>query len=191
MKIRRAKKSDLNQYVNLGRYGFILIKKEANNKKTKRVYLRKSAADALLKAKNYLGEGYNFKIAEGKRAKSEQRAIIKDCERDFKRKKYQDWKKMLIKYTGGYDILKKKRFAPDTHLGGGAVDLTIMKGKKELSMGGIKLNEKSHLNYFEKKKKLTKKEKEIRDNRRLLKKVMKKARFKPSLHEWWHWGYKK
>ena len=111
--------------------------------------------------------------------------------RDFKRKKYQDWKKMLIKYTGGYDILKKKRFAPDTHLGGGAVDLTIMKGKKELSMGGIKLNEKSHLNYFEKKKKLTKKEKEIRDNRRLLKKVMKKARFKPSLHEWWHWGYKK
>ena len=174
------------------KYGFILDKTNvATGKKSKVVWLRKSAAEALVKARNLLGEGYNFKIGEGKRSLKEQRAIIKICDRDFKKNNPGNWKEMLIKYTGGYSVLKQKKFEPDTHLGGGAVDLTIIKDGKELDLGGVKLRESSHLNYYENKNKLTNKQKIIRDNRRLLKKVMKKAGFKSHLPEWWHWGYSK
>ena len=79
-----------------------------------------------------------------------------------------------------------------SHLGGGAVDLTIVNGKgKELDMGGDTFDEREALNYYERKKNLTKREKEIRKNRRLLKKVMTKAGFKAYSKEWVHWRYGK
>lgn len=175
----------------LGSKGFIIDNKNRKDyTKSKKMYLRKSAVDALIKAKSFLPEKHNFKIWDGKRSVAEQRRIIKICEEDFKKKYPKNWHNMLVRYTGGYEVLKQKSFWPASHLGGGAVDLTIVKGKRELDMGGIKLNEQDALNYYEKKKRLSKKEKEIRENRRLLKRVMRKAGFKGYKHEWWHWGYK-
>ena len=179
-------------YVNLKKYGFILDKTNvATGKKARLVWLRGGAAEALVKARNLLGEGYNFKIGEGKRSLEEQRAIIKICEKDFKKNDPINWKEMLIRYTGGYSVLKQEKFEPNTHLGGGAVDLKVIRDGKELDLGKVKLNESSNLNYYENKNKLTNKQKIIRDNRRLLKKVMKRVGFKPYLPEWWHWGYSK
>ncbi|MFQ5531898.1 MAG: hypothetical protein ACE5ES_04745 [Candidatus Nanoarchaeia archaeon] len=56
---------------------------------------------------------------------------------------------------------------------------------------GNSFDESEALNYYENKRKLTKKEIKIRDNRRLLKKAMSSAGFKPHLPEWTHWGYSK
>ncbi len=77
------------------------------------------------------------------------------------------------------------------HLSGFAIDLTLVKGKKEFPLGGIDFSEKDHINYYEKKKNLTKKEETIRNNRRILKKVMRKSGFEVYAPEWWHWGYSK
>ncbi len=146
--------------------------------------------------KIYHGSPNRLKVLVPKQAKGltkfeNQKAIIKICEKDFKKNNPSNWKEMLVRYTGGYSVLKRKKFEPDTHLGGGAVDLKVIKDGKELDLGGVKLHKSSHLNYYEKKNKLTNRQKIIRDNRKLLKKVMKKSGFKPYLPEWWHWGYLK
>ncbi|MFC1710714.1 M15 family metallopeptidase [Nanoarchaeota archaeon] len=178
--------------VSLGKYGFIINnshRKDYTN--VKRIFVRKSVVKALIKAKKDLPKGYNFKIWDGKRSIEQQRKIIKLCEKDFKKKHPKNWEKMLIKFTGGYQSLKQK-LPKNTHRHGGAVDITIVNNNgKELFMGGITFSEKDALNYYEKKKKLTKKEKKARDNRRLLKKIMKKVGFKPNLNETHHWGYSK
>ncbi len=177
-------------YVSLGKYDFVLDKiNEATGKKAKVVWLRKSATEALVKARNNFGENYNFMIGEGKREIAEQRAIVSKTAKSLKKSNPNNWEKLLIKYTGGYETFKQKKFEPDTHLGGGAVDLMLLKNGKIIDMGGVKLHESSNLNYYEKKNKLTIKEKKIRDNRKMLKKFMMKAGFKPYLPEWWHWGY--
>ena len=175
--------------INLKKHGFVIDNRKRNDwARSKKIFIRSSVAQALLRARELLPEGNNFKIWDGKRSIEDQRRIIKICEKDFKRKHPKNWHNMLVRYTGGYKILKQRPFWPASHLGGGAVDLTIMKGKKELEMGGVSFNEKDNLNYYEKKKKLTKKEEEIKRNRRLLKKVMRKVGFKPYLPEWWHWS---
>ena len=58
-------------------------------------------------------------------------------------------------------------------------------------MGNDTFDEREALNYYERKKNLAKKEGMIKLNRRILKKVMKKAGFEPYLKEWAHWGFSK
>ncbi|MFH1607935.1 MAG: M15 family metallopeptidase [archaeon] len=172
--------------------GFIIDNRERRYySKSKKIFLNKSATDALLKAKEYLPKSHNFKITDGKRSLTEQRKIVKMCEKQFKKEYPKNWEKLLDIYTGGYVELKFKKIPFMNHLSGNTVDLTIIKNKKELDMGDVKFNEKDKLSFFERKKNLTKKEKVIRDNRRVLKKVMTKAGFKSYPLEWWHWGFKK
>jgi len=181
-----------SKLVGLKRYGFVINNKFRKDwTKTKLIFVRESVAKALVKAKSYLPEAYNFEIHDGKRSIGQQRKIIKICEEDLKKKHPKEWKELLEKFTGGYKSLKMK-IPQDTHRHGGAVDLTILDDKrKPLKMHEGNFYEKQDLNYYEKKKNLTKKEKEIRENRRLLKKAMIKARFKPNPDEWHHWGYSK
>jgi D-alanyl-D-alanine dipeptidase len=178
--------------VSLKKYGFIINNKARKDwTKTKLIFVRESVAKALIRARNYLPEGYNFEIHDGKRSLAQQREIIKICEEDLKKKYPKDWEKRLEIFTGGYKSLKEK-LPSNTHRHGGAVDLTILDNKmRELDMGGEDFTKKSRLNYYENKKNLKKREKKIRDNRRLLKKVMVKAGFEPYYPEWNHWGYSK
>ena len=180
-------------YVNLEKYGFVINQRARKDwAGSKKIWIRKSVAEALFKAKEKLPKGYNFIILDGKRTLKDQRRIIKICEKDFKKRDPKNWKQMLIDFTGGYEILKQKKFSSMSHLGGGAVDLTIVDNKgKELDLGGDTFDKREALNYYENKKTLIKQEKVIRDNRRLLKKVMIKSGFKPYLKEWIHWGFKK
>ena len=180
----------MKNLINLKKYGFVV----SNNKRSffsssKPVLVRKSVAEALLKAKSFLPENHNFKVSEGFRSVEEQRKIVESCERRFKKQYPKNWHNMLVRYTGGYKVLDEKP-CPGSHMGGGAVDLTLVKGNRELEMGGITFDERDNLNYYEKKKRLTKKEKEIKESRRILKKAMRKAGFKAYIPEWWHWGYK-
>ena len=178
--------------VDLGKYGFIVDNsKRKDYIKSKRMFIRKSVAEALVVARNGLPEGYNFKIWDGKRSISDQRRIIKLCEDDIKKKFPEDWRQKLIDYTGGYKALTEE--VPfNTHRHGGAVDLTIVDEKgKELDMGGDTLDEREALNYYEKRKCLTKREKIIRKNRLLLKRVMLGSGFESHAPEWTHWGFSK
>jgi len=153
------------------------------------MFLAEEAARALLLAKNSLPEGLNLKIKDGKRSLAEQRRIVKQAEKELKKSHPDSWQELLTVYTGGYEELKLKEISFMNHRSGLAVDLTIIKGEKDLDMGGVQLSAQDRLNFFERKSKLTRIEKVIRDNRRLLKAVMRKAGFMPYPLEWWHWGY--
>jgi len=178
--------------IDLKRFGFVVDNHWRRGfTKAKRMYIRKSVAEALVKARDLLPSGFNFKIWDGARSLSQQRTIIKICEKQLKKEHPKNWLELLNRYTGGYKSLTQE-LPLDTHRHGGAVDLTIVDKKgKELDMGGREIDSTSYLNHFEKKKGISKREKKVRDNRRLLKKVMRKSGFKPYLPEWHHWGYPK
>lgn len=186
------KNEGMKGLVDLGKYGFVIDNSKRDYTNAKRMFARKSVAEALVKARNFLPKDYNFKIFSGKRSLAEQRKIVQICAKDFKNRDPKNWRKMLVDFTGGYEILKQKRFSLYSHLGAGAVDLTIVNEKgKELDMGGDTFDEREALNFYERKKNLTKREKDIRENRRLLKKVLRKAGFKSYSKEWTHWGFGK
>jgi len=178
--------------VSLEKHGFILDQSKRKDwAGSKKILVRKSVANALTKAKKLLPEDYNFKVFDGKRSVEDQRRIIKICEEDFKNRDPKNWEKMLVDFTGGYQSLKMK-LPKNTHRHGGAVDLTILDEKgKEIDMGGDTFDKREALNFYERKKNLTKREKQIRANRRLLKNVMTKSGFEPHYPEWTHWGYSK
>lgn len=182
----------MKNLVNLGKYGFIIDnRKRKDYTKAKRMSVRKSVVSALVKAREFLPRGYNFKVFDGKRSIEIQRRIIKICEIDLKKRYPKDWKKMLIKFAGGYEDLKRK-IPKNTHRHGGAIDLIIVDEKgKEVDMGGDTFDKREALNYYERKKNLTKREKQVKINRRFLKKVMIKAGFEPYFPEWTHWGFSK
>ena len=176
--------------IDLSKFGFLIDdgqrKYYANSKK---ILLNVRAAEALENVKAALGDGFNLKIKDGLRVYSEQKRIVEMAEEQFKRTNPGNWESLVEIYTGGYEQLKLNKFVFMDHRSGDAVDLTIVRGKEELDMGGVKHEECDKLDFFEKKRNLTKKQKEIRDNRRLLKKVMKKAGFRSYPMEWWHWGF--
>jgi len=177
--------------VSLGKYGFVIDNSRRKDyTKAKRMFVRESVAKKLVKARKLLPEGYNFKVFDGKRSIADQRKIIKICEVDLKSRYPKKWKELLVKYTGGYKSLTQE-LPLNTHRHGGAVDVTIIDDTgKELEMGGG-FDDKVALNYYDRKKNLTKKEKKIRDNRKFLKHIMKKAGFEVYAPEWTHWGYSK
>jgi len=169
--------------VDLKKYGFLIDNHYRKwYTKAKIMQSRKSVADALVLAKKRLPDGYNFKITEGKRTLASQRLIVAKFAKKFEGKLLED-------FAGGYPSITKP-LPPDTHRHGGALDLTIVdKRGKELSMGGRTWTAADSLRAYERNS-LSRREKEIRDNRRLLATVMKKAGFKPHLPEWWHWKFR-
>ena len=97
--------------------------------------------------------------------------------------------KLLLKFSGGL-IKKVKRL--DTHRNGGSFDLTVVDPiGAELYMGTDHddLTDKAKTDYYENKTRLRLSEQEVKRNRRLLKRVMKKAGFVNYAAEWWHWSY--
>jgi len=178
--------------INLKDFGFEIdnsLRKKYSE--SKNILLNKKPAEALLKAKNNLPKNYNFKIKDGFRTLAEQKRIVQNSEKEFKKSHPENWEKFLKIYTGGYEELKLKKFSFMNHRSGNSVDLTITKNKKELNLGGVQLNEKDKLNYYENKTNLSSVEKKIKGNRKLLKNVMTKFGFKPYKLEWWHWGFGK
>ena len=176
--------------VDLKDYGFLVDLSELEKYSASRtILLNKTAVEALVKAKNTLPPGCNFQIKDGLRTLAVQRKIVEIHEKQFREEYPDNWLELLNKYTGGYAELKLKKISFMNHRSGFAVDLTLVKNDKELDMGGVSLDEKDSLDFFENKKPLSPKERNVRDNRRLLKKAMLAAGFRPHLPEWWHWGY--
>jgi len=153
--------------------------------------LKPEATQALQYARQQLPSQYNFVIKDAFRSLADQTYLVKEEEKNLKRSNPDNWKELLKIYTGGYEELKLKPHEMSfmNHRSGYTVDLSIDRGGSELDLGGVKYDRRDQLDYYEKKKNLTEEEKHIRDNRRLLKKTMRKAGFQENPTEWWHWGY--
>ncbi|MFC2992629.1 M15 family metallopeptidase [Halomonas tibetensis] len=82
--------------------------------------------------------------------------------------------------------------APSPHLTGGAVDVTLCDADGMPLDMGTQFDEaipESHSDYFEILPELTAAQRQARDNRRLLYRVMQEARFTNLPSEWWHYDY--
>jgi D-alanyl-D-alanine dipeptidase len=185
------------KFVDVRRYGFIAEPRYYfwGWSKSPRILARISAVKALIKAERFLPKGYNFKIWDAKRIYNVQAEMIKSFRRRLRlshpKLSNNKLEKLVFKFSGG---LGKSVKRPDTHRKGGSFDLTIVDKKgNELYMGTDHddLTKKAATDFFEKKKKLTLLETEAKKNRRLLKRVMKKAGLVNYVAEWWHWSYDK
>ena len=142
------------------------------------ILLNESALEALKRAKDDLPEGYNFRIFNGFWTQDDQDKIYKETERMLK-KEHDNWKELLKKYMGN-----SSKSNPMDHRSGNAIDLKLFFKGKEVDLGGQKMDERDRIDY----KNINK---NVRDNRMLLKKVLEKHGFKNNPDEWWHWGYDK
>ena len=185
------------KFVDVGRYGFITEPRYYfyGWAKSPKILARNSAVRALIRTKRFLPKGYNFKIWDAKRTYNVQVEMIKSFRRRLKLLHPELSKgkleKLVFKFSGGL-VKSVKRL--DTHRKGGSFDLTIVNKKdNELYMGTDHddLTKKAATDFFEKKKNLTPLEKQAKKNRRLLKRVMKKAGLVNYAAEWWHWSYDK
>lgn len=159
-----------------------------------KIMAQQELAEALKRAKDLLPPGYNFKIWDCKRLRTVQLKMLDSFRRRIKQLYPQlpaeEREKLL--FTFGAKPAKVV-VEPDTHRHGGAIDLTVINEQGiELNMGTDHddLTEKALTNHFEKLKKLSPEEREIRGNRRLLIEVLTKAGFDNYYPEWWHWSYK-
>jgi D-alanyl-D-alanine dipeptidase len=132
-----------------------------------RCFLRPEVAEALERANE---------IAKDK----EVRLVIYDCYRPYG---YQQ--KM-------YEIVNDPRYvAPpgkgSNHNRGQAIDLTLADAEGNLLDMGNPFDDFSELSHYDS----DSIPKQARKNRKLLRKIMSKAGFKPYENEWWHFDYKK
>jgi len=176
--------------VDLGKYGFLIDVsqiKEYSNDDT--IFLNKSAAEALLLAKKQLPESYNFVIKDGLRTLQIQKKIVELEEKELKKSHPNNWQELLDKYTGGYKELKETKISFMNHRSGYAVDLSLSKSGKEVDIGGVDLSDRDRIDFFDNKENINPGDLIIKNNRDILRQVLRKVGFKPYPLEWWHWGY--
>lgn len=160
-----------------------------------RVMGRKSLAAALVKAKKLLPKGYNFKIWDCQRDRKIQLRMIAAFRRRLVAA-HPKWNEARLEkeiYTfASRPKLHITRL--DHHRTGGAVDLTVIDRQgRELWMGTDHddLTRMAALDYFEQHRARDIMDVIARKNRRMLKRVMKKAGFGSYAPEWWHWDLDK
>ncbi|MBU8878276.1 M15 family metallopeptidase [Bacillus sp. FJAT-29790] len=153
-------------------------------------YLRETVLDKLIEATKLLPEGLSFVIIDGWRSYETQLAIYEQTKCDLEKQGFHGLKlkQELSKYvaTPTKDITQ-----PSPHLTGGAVDLTIADQNGWIPMGSEfdEFNERSQLDWFEKKADLSFEETEFLNNRRMLKKIMLEVGFISNADEWWHYEF--
>ncbi len=182
----------MDKLENVGKYNFeIDTSQKSEYSDDSNIFLKKEAIDALVKARSYLPGNHNFIINDGYRTLEEQTKIVKIMEKELKKKHPNNWEELLNIYTGSYKELElqPKEISYMNHRSGYTLDLSISKNEEEINLGSIKFNEKDQLNYYESKDNLRDEEIIIKENRKLLKKVLSKTGFTPILAEWWHWGF--
>lgn len=153
-------------------------------------YVRKEVATQLLKVVSFLPEEVGLFVWDGWRSFETQLAIYEATKKDLLLKGFHG--ASLQSELGKYVAKPTKDIHhPSPHLSGGAVDLTLFDVNGVLPMGSEfdEFHERSQLDYYERKKSLTKLEEMYVANRRMLKDAMLQAGFIPNEDEWWHYEY--
>ena len=159
-------------------------------------YLRESAYDRLLQAAESLPGGYRFLIYDAWRPQRVQKVLYQRLRDEIKAKtparKEEEIRHLVEEYIASPS---DNHQSPSPHLTGGAVDLTMITARgRELEMG-TRFDETSaaaHSDYYERmaqQRKLTEKEKEILENRRLLYHTLIGVGFTNYPCEWWHYDF--
>jgi len=158
------------------------------------IKLREGVVERLLKAKKNLPKGWNFKIWDGYRPLSIQEKLYKGLW-DLRVAENPSLdeaglKESVEKFVAfpSYDAKK-----PSPHNTGGAVDLTIINSRgEELPMGSEfdEFHERSYGNYFDiEPGSIDGMAGIYRENRLVLKEILKEEGFAPYKWEWWHFSY--
>lgn len=153
---------------------------------------RRSAVQALVKARTCLPPGWNFKVWDMHRTREVQVAMIKSF-RERIRSKHPDWTDRAV-MREVYNFAAKAKHKvrrPDCHRNGGAVDLTIVdECGREIDMGTSHddLTEKARFDYFETLMNPSDHDRVIAANRGVLKRVMEVGGYEGLPGEWWHWS---
>lgn len=153
-------------------------------------YAREEAAKKLVMASEQLPAEHFLVIFDAWRPKEVQQFL------------YNQFKEKLLAEGAGHKALytmlslyvDKPSEIPDkpfNHLTGGAIDLTIGNKDGLLNMGTDfdDFSKKAHMDAYENLPAICSEDKKIRNNRRLLKKVMENAGFINYAEEWWHFDY--
>ena len=155
--------------------------------------MRKEAAERLFAAAKKLPKGYRFRIWDAWRPFALQQELYETYSmniiRDFGLDQVSESERDAV-IRGFVSEPVEDRETPPVHTTGGAVDLTILDASgKELDMGTAfdAFTEKTKTNFFEQADKEPLRT--IRENRRLLCRVMLKEGFTNLPSEWWHFDY--
>lgn len=157
------------------------------------IMCRKTVYEMLKKAESFLPEGYRIKIFDAYRTIAVQTALwnyfrkIKEKENPGASSEEIDRQTLFCISYPSYDI-----FLPCLHNTGGSVDLTIVgPDGSELNMGSEfdEFTERAWTSYYEDASKGEGKDKEARENRRMLYNVMYATGFTNLPSEWWHFDY--
>ena len=181
-------------FVDLSSYGFVLEPRYwfFGWSRTPNLRLRLTVADQLAQAREALPKGFNFKVWDGYRTYTTQVLMIASFRKRLACANPDLSEAAREKLVWRYAARPKRKVTrPDAHRTGGAVDLTIVDASgRELDMGTDHdaLVPEAALDFYERKSRLSPRERTIRDNRRLLKKAMKSADFLGYAPEWWHFS---
>lgn len=151
--------------------------------------LRKSAVIRLEDALGRLPKGLTFKVFDAWRPTEVQTALFRRFY-DSLRASNPDWdgERLTAETKKFVSLPSLNPERPSVHNSGGAIDLTVVDihSKTELDMGtGFDdFTEKSLTHHFEEQG-----DPKVRDNRRLLYRVMTEAGFTNYPAEWWHYDY--
>lgn len=155
---------------------------------TKHLYVRETVFEKLKEASKYLPMGYKLLIFDAWRPLSLQMTLYE--------KQYKKFSNEFPNAHEGELIQKTRELIatpssdennPFNHSTGGVVSLTIVNNNKKLDMGTDFdfLSPISHTKYFEG----LFKNKNVRENRRLLYDLMTSVGFTNLPNEWWHYDY--
>lgn len=158
-----------------------------------RCLMREEVLERLLRAQEYLPEGFFLRIWDAWRPFALQKELYEEYAEDiieqFGLDKVSEQERMRI--VASYISLPiADRNCPPVHTTGGAVDVTLIDAQgRELNMGTAfdAFSTKTHTAYFEDADDAE--EEEIRDNRRILYHAMTKAGFTNLPSEWWHYDF--
>lgn len=164
----------------------VLIDMEAESKQSQKLrrdtcYVRETVGLMLSQAQSLLPKGIKIKIIDGFRPIEAQEKIFAQVYSQIKKRNSQKTEKEILKETEKM-VANPKTVPP--HTTGGAVDVTLVKGKKDMKMG-------TRINALTPKAATDDQaiSREAQNNRKLLKKVMKKVGFVNYPLEWWHFSY--
>lgn len=155
-------------------------------------YCREGVASRLLHAAKAMPNGYKFLIWDAWRPVEVQHELFEFYKNDLQKRTGLTGDALQTETQKYVSLPSIDELRPSPHLTGGAVDLTITASDGSLlNMGTIfdYFGNEAQTDYFETKSNNSKKDLEIRRNRRFLYNLLIAAGFTNYPHEWWHFDY--
>lgn len=171
--------------VDLKKYcpGIIIDLARWRRKQEKTVYLRRSVAKIINKAKSYLPKGMTFIIGDAWRPQYVQQKIQQRFIGWFSYKNPTWSRKRVIKEIEKYVAPATGKFASG-HMTGSAVDIRLIKNGRRVPMKSSKLTYQENALSDQPKLPMS-----LKKNREIMFQVLKKAGLSNYPKEYWHWSY--